>query len=76
MIEDGDSRSPILGELVISVPTLRRQAKEYGVSVRAELIRLLIHGTLHLFGYDHEGVSALERMRMKRREALLLTIIG
>lgn len=62
-----------LGDLVISVPTAERQAKRYRVTVRDEILRLLIHGTLHLFGYDHEKVSKTRAALMRRREKLLFS---
>lgn len=43
-----------LGDIVISVPQARKQAREAGRSERAETAMLLVHGTLHLLGYDHE----------------------
>jgi probable rRNA maturation factor len=61
-----------LGDVVISVPTARRQAKRQGISLQEEIIRLIIHGFLHLLGYDHENVSKQEAERMKKREKLLL----
>lgn len=61
----------MLGDVVISVPTARRQAKEGGRSLSEELAWLLVHGVLHLCGYDHERSEA-EARRMKRREQLLL----
>ena len=57
----------LLGDVVISVDTARRQAAERQAPVGAELDRLLIHGVLHLLGYDHER-SAAEARRMQRRE--------
>ena len=63
---------PHLGDLAISVDTLKRQAREYGVSVEEELLRLLIHGTLHLFGYDHEKVPASKAQRMRRLERRMM----
>lgn len=68
--------APLLGDLVISIDTTRRQAKEYGVPVGEELLRLLIHGLLHLSGYDHEGVSRTEAERMRRAERRLLPVMG
>jgi rRNA maturation RNase YbeY len=47
-------KSGILGELVICLPTCRRQAKEQGHSVEDELEVMLVHGLLHLLGFDHE----------------------
>lgn len=42
------------GDIFISVPKIRRQAKEYHVPFKEELYRMTIHGILHLLGYDHE----------------------
>lgn len=63
-----DAPSPYLGDLVISTETTLKQAKEFGVTKRAELARLIVHGVLHLCGYDHEKVPAAEAQRMRRRE--------
>ncbi len=49
---DGVDR--MLGDVVICVPVLIAQADENDVAVGAELVDLLVHGTLHLLGYDHE----------------------
>lgn len=43
----------LLGDIVISIPTMRRQAEEYGHGIERECAFLLCHGLLHLFGYDH-----------------------
>jgi len=43
-----------LGDIFISLETAERQSKEEGISLLDELIELLIHGVLHLFGFDHE----------------------
>lgn len=48
MGEDG-----VLGDIAISEPTTKRNAKRYGVTYRQELKRLVVHGVLHLLGYDH-----------------------
>ncbi|MBF8280788.1 MAG: putative metal-dependent hydrolase [Candidatus Magasanikbacteria bacterium] len=45
------------GEIVICVPQARRQAKEYGASIKQEMTRLLVHGALHLLSYDHVRVK-------------------
>lgn len=55
-----------LGEVVISLPTLRLQAREQRVDPGIEFVRLLIHGTLHVLGYDHEVPR--DRARMVPRE--------
>lgn len=48
------SGGPILGDVVISVEQARRQAKERGKTLKSEMVTLLVHGLLHLLGYDHE----------------------
>ena len=45
----------LLGDVIISVEQARRQAKERNHSLKNEMVILLIHGILHLLGYDHEG---------------------
>lgn len=67
---EGGAPGGLLGDVVISVDTARRQAAERGVAVGKEADRLLIHGVLHLLGYDHE-VSPAEARRMQRRERAL-----
>lgn len=68
--------SSYLGDLVISTETTIKQAKRFNVTKRAELIRLLTHGVLHLCGYDHEKVPAKEANRMRRRERAIRAQIG
>ena len=63
-----EAPGPYLGDLVISTETTLKQAKEFGVTKRQELVRLVVHGVLHLCGYDHEKVPAAEAQRMRRRE--------
>ena len=41
------------GDIFISVPQIQRQARSYGVTYNAEMARMLVHGVLHLLGYDH-----------------------
>ena len=58
----------ILGDIVISAETAKRQAKEFKVSFTEEFSRLLIHGVLHLLGYDHENVSRIKVKEMQDLE--------
>ena len=62
--------SPMLGDVVVSIPMARRQAESFGHSLSEELTRLLIHGVLHLVGYDHERSEADARS-MKKKEMVL-----
>lgn len=50
------------GDIFICVPQIKRQAKNYGVSFLEEFNRMLIHGWLHLFGFDHQEKKQAERM--------------
>lgn len=60
----------MLGDIVISLPAAGRQARAAGGTVREEVDRLLVHGFLHLLGYDHERGGA-EARRMEARERRL-----
>ncbi|MEQ1796147.1 MAG: rRNA maturation RNase YbeY [Nitrospira sp.] len=74
MRESASPAAALLGDVVISVPTAQRQAKEGGRSLSEELAWLLVHGVLHLCGYDHERSDA-EARRMKRREQIILNAL-
>jgi probable rRNA maturation factor len=63
-----------LGEIVISYHQALLQANERGHAVEHEITLLLIHGMLHLAGYDHEK-SAIEERRMKRKEKAVLSMV-
>jgi|CXWL01.1.fsa_nt_gi rRNA maturation RNase YbeY len=63
-------QGPLLGDVVISVPTADRQGRELGHPLSEEVLRLLIHGVLHVLGYDHERGPS-EARRMQRREVQL-----
>ncbi len=63
-----------LGDVVISLPTTRRAAREYGHSLEAELSRYLAHGLLHLLGHDH--LRPAQSAKMATAEAQLLGRAG
>ena len=63
--------SSLLGDVVISLHTAARQAEASGHSLDHEVVTLLIHGTLHLCGYEHER-GAREAYRMRRKELAIL----
>ena len=65
----------LLGDVVISLPTARRQAKANGHSFDREVTILLIHGILHLCGYDHERNKS-EARRMQRKERAILNSLS
>ena len=62
-----------LGEVIISYPQAVRQAKENKQTIKAELAWLVVHGLLHLLGYDHQDDATEARMR-QREEAILKRI--
>jgi probable rRNA maturation factor len=61
-----------LGEVVISVPQAELQAAEFGHSLNKELARLLIHGIMHLLGFDHEVDGDAEIMETRELQILKL----
>jgi len=64
---DGVTR---LGEVIISYPQAVEQAKEQGHATERELALLIIHGILHLLGYDHEEPEEEAKMRTREKELL------
>lgn len=70
---DGFTR---LGEVIISYPQAAEQAKEQGHSPERELALLVIHGILHLLGYDHEEPEEESKMREREREFLERCLSG
>ena len=69
---EGRLTPDMLGDVVIAVPTAVRQAKQGQRSLDEELTALLVHGILHLCGYDHER-SEKDARRMQRRERMILS---
>ena len=60
----------ILGDIVISIPTARRQAREHQRTIASEVRWLLAHGLLHLLGFDHQNEGEYRRM-MARQDVLV-----
>ena len=73
--EDQNLHPLLLGDVVISTETAQREAQQRGVTLAEELTLLLIHGVLHLLGYEHEGVPE-EAAKMEAKEEELLTRLG
>lgn len=65
---------PLLGDLVICVPVVEREAAEQGKSLEAHWAHLVIHGSLHLLGYDH--IDDAEAEEMEALEQNLLAELG
>ena len=66
--EGGDS--DLLGEVYISVETAKRQAKEHKHELSDEIAKLIVHGILHIHGYDHEKDSDYKKMYKIEHEVL------
>ena len=69
----GDERRP-LGDLVLCAPVVRAEARGRGKRVRAHWAHLIVHGALHLIGYDHE--HSRDARRMERREVAVMRRLG
>jgi probable rRNA maturation factor len=61
----------LLGDVVVSVDTARREAADAGIDFETRLDELLVHGILHLFGYDHETDAAQARIMESRSREIL-----
>jgi probable rRNA maturation factor len=69
--EFGEISAGLLGDVIISVQTAQRQAEEAGLSLDSMISRLLIHGILHLVGFDHEESDVAARDMDRRSRELL-----
>jgi len=64
-----------LGDIALSLQTLKREARDQGKSLKAHFQHLVVHGTLHLLGFDHER-SARAAQRMETLERQILAGLG
>jgi len=62
----------LLGDVVISAQTAKREAGKRGVQVKEEMLLYMTHGILHLLGYDDKGPGDRKKMESKQRELLRL----
>jgi probable rRNA maturation factor len=70
--DHAERRGVLLGDVVVSLETAERQARRARRTLDDEVLGLLIHGTLHLLGYDHEAEADARRMRAAERRVLRL----
>lgn len=70
IIKDKYEIDDVLGDIVISIPKVQEQAKEYGHSFERELSYMCVHGFYHLMGYDHIVEEDKKEMRKKEDEIL------
>ena len=65
----------LLGDVVISADTCSRESLDAGISFTVRLHFLLLHGILHLAGYDHERSGEVEARRMEDKEREMLSLL-
>lgn len=65
-----DGRAVIKGDLVVSVDTAKAFSRELGLPLKEELARYLVHGTLHLLGYDDKKPADFKKMHSRQEQIL------
>lgn len=60
----------VLGDIIISIPKIEEQAKEYGHSLKRELSYMVVHGFYHIIGYDH--IDDSDKVKMREKEEIIL----
>ncbi len=69
--------APVIGDVYIGLDAARRNARAAGVSLREELVRLVVHGVLHVLGHDHpEGEQRTSSEMWKRQERLVRRLVA
>lgn len=72
-----DPQGAVLGDVYLCPAVARANAARFGVGVREELVRLAVHGTLHVLGHDHPAGEARVRSPMwRRQERFVLQVLG
>lgn len=74
--EFGGINSDVLGDIVISVDTASKDAYRGNLSFDEEILFLMIHGFLHLTGYNHENTTRTNAMKMKQKEKELFRLLS
>ena len=69
-----ESRPIVIADLVLCAPVVEREARELDIPLEAHYAHLLVHGTLHAQGFDHEADS--DAQRMEARESAVLAKLG
>lgn len=70
MTQNSDDGEVILGDIVLALGVCAAEAADKGISVEDHATHLIVHGVLHLLGYDHQGDSEAEAMESMERAAL------
>ena len=64
--------APVVGDIYIAPDVARESARANGITVREEILRLVVHGTLHVLGYDHPETGARTRSAMWQKQERLV----
>lgn len=73
----GSNRDPVIGDVYIAPDVARENARAHGIGSREEIVRLVVHGTLHVLGHDHpDGVSRTTSPMWRRQERLVRRLAG
>ena len=67
---EGSTESELIGDLVVCAPVLEREAVAQDKPLSAHWAHILIHGTLHLVGYDHQNIEDTQAMEERERDLL------
>ena len=67
-------RRPLTGDIALCAPVMAREAREHGISMKACYAHRVVHGVLHLQGYDHQQQA--EALKMEKMEAQIITRLG
>ena len=70
MPADAGQAPGIIGDIVVCAPLVAREARQQGKALRAHWAHMVIHGTLHLLGFDHRRATDARRMEGRERELL------
>jgi probable rRNA maturation factor len=71
------NRDPVIGDVYIAPDVARENARAHGIGSREEIVRLVVHGTLHVLGHDHpDGVSRTTSPMWRRQERLVRRLAG
>ena len=73
-IDEAKKREEVLGDIIVCIPIVRKQAIEYGHSEEREFAYMLVHGFYHLMGYDH--MVEEDKVKMRAKEEIIMNKLG
>ncbi len=73
-IDEAKTREEVLGDIIVCIPIVKKQAIEYEHSIDREFAYMLVHGFYHLMGYDH--MVEEDKVKMRAKEEIVLSKLG